>query len=140
MMKILALDYGLKRTGLAETDDLQIIASPLATVETSRIWNFLNNYLANNQVQTLVVGEPLRKDGTLNPLENHIRSFIRQFQKKYPHINVVRQDERYTSELAFQAMIQGGLGRKKRRNKAMVDKVSATLILQDYLSQHKRGK
>ncbi len=137
-MKILALDYGRKRSGLAETDDLQMIASPLTTVETGRLWDFLEKYLAANAVETLVVGEPLREDGTHNDLEADIRTFIRRFRKKYPHITVARQDERYTSKMAFDAMIAGGLGRKKRRNKAMVDKVSAALILQDYLAGRSR--
>ena len=138
-MKILALDYGRKRSGLAETDELQMIASPLTTVETARLWDFLEKYLAANAVETLVVGEPLREDGTHNDLENDIRKFISRFRKKYPHIAVARQDERYTSKMAFDAMIAGGLGRKKRRNKATVDKVSAALILQDYLAGKKDG-
>ena len=133
-MKILALDYGRKRCGFAETDDLQMIASPLTTVETRLLWKFLEAYLRDNRVETLVVGEPLREDGTHNDLENDIQNFIGRFRKKYPHIAVARQDERYTSKMAFDAMIAGGLGRKKRRNKATVDKVSAALILQDYLT------
>ena len=133
-MKILALDYGRKRCGFAETDDLQMIASPLSTVETRLLWEFLEAYLRDNRVETLVVGEPFREDGSHNPLEDDIRGFIRKFTKKYPGVNIVRQDERYTSKMAFDAMIAGGLGRKKRRNKATVDKVSAALILQDYLT------
>lgn len=138
-MKLLAIDYGKKRTGLAETDDLQIVASPLTTVETARLWDFLERYLGQNRVEALVVGEPLREDGTHNAIEEDIRRFVARFRKKYPHIQVVREDERYTSKLAFDAMLAGGVRKKKRRDKGMVDKVSAALILQSYLDRRGPG-
>jgi len=134
-MKILAIDYGRKRTGLAETDDARIIASPLTTVETSRLWDFLKAYLQQNRVDTVVIGEPLTDSGKYNEIEKDIREFIRAFQKRYPGIKIEREDERYTSKLALRAMVEGGVPRKKRRKKGMTDKVSAALILQDYLNR-----
>ncbi|NPA43097.1 MAG: Holliday junction resolvase RuvX [Chlorobi bacterium] len=134
-MKILAIDYGKKRTGIAETDDLQLIASPLTTVDTSRLWDFLKKYLEENRVETLVVGEPLREDGTYNEIEKDIRAFLKRFAKAYPHIRIEREDERFTSKMAVRAMVEGGVPKKKRRNKALTDKVSAALILQDYLNR-----
>ena len=131
----MAVDYGRKRTGLAETDDLRLVASPLTTVETAGLWSFLDDYLRHNRVERLIVGEPLREDGTHNPLEADIRGFIKKFRKRYPGIAVEREDERYTSKMAFDAMIAGGLGRKKRRDKALVDKISAALILQAYMDR-----
>ncbi len=133
-MKILAVDYGKKRTGLAETDDLKMIASPLTTVPTKDIWLFLEKYLDENQVDTLVVGEPLTEEGDWNPVEKDIRVFLNKFRKKYPGIKIEREDERYTSKMAFQSMIDGGLPKKKRRGKEVIDKVSAALILQSYLN------
>ena len=133
-MKLLAIDYGRKRTGLAETDDLQIIASPLTTVETAKLFDFLEQYLKENRVETIIVGEPLREDGTYNEIEKDIRRFIKKFSKLYPEIRIEREDERYTSKMAFQSLIDGGAGRKKRRNKALTDMVSAAIILQDYLN------
>jgi len=134
-MKWLAIDYGKKRTGLAETDDLRLVASPLATVETARLWPFLENYLQQNRVEKIIVGEPFREDGTHNPLEADIRGFIRRFRKRFPGIEVVREDERYTSKMAFDTLLAGGAGRKKRRDKSMLDKISAAIILQSYMER-----
>jgi len=133
MAKLLGIDYGKKRTGIAETDDLQIIASGLTTVETPKIWDFLEKYLADNQVEKIVIGESLDLEGQPNPIETDIKKFIKKFQKKYPQIEVIREDERYTSKMAFDAMLKGGVKKKKRRNKALIDQVSAALILQAYL-------
>jgi len=133
MAKLLGIDYGKKRTGIAETDDLQIVASGLTTVETSKLMDFLANYLLNNQVEKIIIGESFTLEGKHNPIEKDIQSFIENFQKKYPDIEVIREDERYTSKMAFEAMIQGGLKKKARRNKAMIDQVSAALILQAYM-------
>ena len=133
MPKLLGIDYGKKRTGIAETDDLQIVASGLTTVETAKLMEFLEDYLRKNQVEKIVIGESFTLDGKHNPVEEDIRAFIEEFSKKYPEIEVVREDERYTSKMAFDAMIQGGLKKKARRNKAMIDQVSAALILQAYL-------
>ncbi len=136
-MKILALDYGKKRTGVAETDDLQMIASPLTTVQTDVLLDFLDKYLKENQVETIVIGEPLREDGTHNELETDIIRLIKKLNKKFPSIKIEREDERYTSKMAFQSLIEGGAGRKKRRDKSLTDRVSAAIILQDYLNRKK---
>jgi len=133
MAKLLGIDYGKKRIGIAETDDLQIVASGLTTVETGQIWIFFEKYLSQNTVEKIVVGESLDLEGNPNPVEKDIQQFIKKFRQKYPQIEVVREDERYTSKMAFDAMIKGGLKKKQRRNKAMIDQVSAALILQSYL-------
>ncbi len=133
MPKLLGIDYGKKRTGIAETDDLQIVASGLTTVETDKLWPFLEKYMENNEVEKIIVGESLDLEGNPNPVEKEILKFIEKFKKKYPETEVVREDERYTSKMAMEAMIKGGLKKKKRRNKAMLDQVSAALILQSYL-------
>ena len=133
MSKLLGIDYGKKRTGIAETDDLQIVASGLTTVKTDELFDFLASYLRENSVEKMVVGQSLDLDGNPNPIEKDISVFVNTFKSKYPDIEIIREDERYTSKMAFEAMIQGGLKRKKRRNKAMIDQVSAALILQSYL-------
>ncbi len=133
MSKLLGIDYGKKRTGIAETDDLQIVASGLTTVKTDELFDFLASYLRENSVEKMVVGQSLDLDGNPNPIEKDILAFVNIFKSKYPDIEIIREDERYTSKMAFEAMIQGGLKRKKRRNKAMIDQVSAALILQSYL-------
>ncbi|HFX18168.1 MAG TPA: Holliday junction resolvase RuvX [Flavobacteriales bacterium] len=133
MAKLLGIDYGKKRTGIAETDDLQIVASGLTTVETPKIWEFLDQYLSDNQVEKIIIGESLDLNGEPNPIEADIKKFINKFQEKYPNIEVIREDERYTSKIAFESMIKGGIKKKKRRNKALIDQVSAALILQSYL-------
>ena len=135
MPKLLGIDYGKKRTGIAETDDLQIVASGLTTVATPDLWDFLNTYLQQNEVEKIIIGESLTLEGKHNPIEKDIRLFIEKLQKIYPQIQIIREDERYTSKMAFEAMIQGGVKKKKRRNKALIDQVSAALILQSYLYQ-----
>lgn len=133
MAKLLGIDYGKQRTGIAETDDLQIIASGLTTVKTAEIWQFFEDYFKQNQVEKIIVGESMDLQGNPNPIETEIKKFIKKFQKKYPEIEVLREDERYTSKMALDSIIKGGIKRKKRRNKALVDQVSAALILQAYL-------
>lgn len=131
--RILAIDYGKKRTGLAVTDPLQIIAGGLATVSTSTLIQWLADYLAKEQVERVVVGEPRQNDGS--PSENHQRvmQFVNTFRKRFPAIPVTLYDERFTSVLAHQAMLEAGLKKKARQNKALVDEISATIILQSYL-------
>ena len=129
--KILAFDYGTKRTGIAETDELQIIASGLETVQTFKIWDYLKNFIDKNSVVELVVGDP----GEETDNYESANKFALELSEKYPNIPVYRQDERYTSAMAKQAMIQGGVKKKKRREKGLVDKISAVLILQAYLEQ-----
>jgi len=134
MGKIVAIDYGGKRTGVAETDVLRLIASGLTTVETPKLMEFLEKHFNQEPFSVLVVGQPFQKDGSPSDIEEEILKFIARFKKQFPDIPVERVDESYSSKRAFQSMIDGGLGRKKRRNKALLDEVSATIILQDYLA------
>ena len=134
MARILAIDYGKLRTGIAVTDELQIIASGLTTVKTSELFLFLENYLKNEKVELFLVGEPKQMDYTPSESEALIAPFIIELEKKYPTIPLKRIDERFTSKMAFQTMIDSGLSKKKRQNKALLDEISATIILQTYLS------
>jgi len=133
MGRLLAIDFGTKRIGLAETDPLQIIASGLDTVENKKIFEYLDSYLKREQVDEFIVGEPKRMDDTPSESEQYIKPFIEELNKKYPNIPVKRFDERYTSKMAFQTMIDSGIGKKARRNKGLIDKISATIILQSYM-------
>lgn len=133
MGKIVAIDYGGKRTGIAETDVLRLIASGLTTVETPKLMGFLEEHFKQEPFNVLVVGQPFQKDGNPSDIEEDILKFITRFKKRFPDIRVERVDESYSSKRAFQSMIDGGLGRKKRQDKALLDEVSATIILQDYL-------
>ena len=133
MARILALDYGEKRTGIAVTDELQIIASGLTTVDTKDLFNFLNEYTSTEKVELFLVGEPKQKDGTASQSEALIEPFLNKLEKWFPKIPVKRVDERFTSKMAFQTMIDSGLNKKQRQNKALVDEISATIILQSYL-------
>ena len=134
MGRILAIDYGTKRTGIAVTDAMQIIASGLTTVNTSELITFLKTYTAKEQVDKIVVGLPKQMDNTESESEVHIKKFLVKLGKEIPCISVDRVDERFTSKMAFQTMIDSGLSKKKRRNKALVDEISATLILQSYMA------
>lgn len=133
MGRILALDYGTKRTGIAVTDELQLIASGLTTVETHNLMPFITNYINTENVETVVIGQPTQKDGTVSDVEGNIQNFIKGFKIKFPEMPVAREEERYTSKMAFQTMIDSGLKKKKRRNKGLVDEIAATIILQQYL-------
>ena len=133
MGRILALDYGSKRTGIAITDELQLIASGLTTVSTPELIDFLKKYIALEKVELVLVGEPKQKDGTHSSIEEEIQKFLKKFSNIFPDLQVKRVDERYTSKMAFQTMIDSGLKKKQRRNKALVDEISATIILQEYL-------
>ncbi len=137
MARILSIDYGKKRTGLAVTDPLQIIAGGLATVATSELYDFLMQYVARERVERIVIGEPRQPNG--QPSENlqRVQQFVNRWRKAMPQIPIEYFDERYTSVLAHQAMIDGGLGKKARQNKALVDEISATIILQDYMRAKK---
>ena len=137
MARIIAFDYGHKRIGLAVTDELQIIASGIETVDTKNIFYFLNNYLANENVELFIVGEPKQMNNTASESEVLIKPFIEKLASTYPKIPIKRVDERFTSKMAFQSMIDGGLKKKQRQNKALIDKISATIILQTYLDQKK---
>ncbi|WP_225034852.1 Holliday junction resolvase RuvX [Winogradskyella sp. SM1960] len=134
MGRILAIDYGTKRTGLAVTDEMQIIASGLTTVETKELIPFLKKYTSTESVEKIVVGLPKQMNNTASESEVYIQKFLVQLTKAIPEIPVDRVDERFTSKMAFQTMIDGGLKKKQRKNKALVDEISATLILQSYLT------
>lgn len=133
MARILAIDYGTKRTGIAVTDEMQLIASGLTTVNTNVLLDFLKKYLAKEKVDLLIVGQPKQKDDTPSNVESEIQVFLEKLGKEIPRIPVKRVDERFTSKIAFQTMIDSGLKKKQRQNKALVDEISAAIILQDYL-------
>ena len=133
MARILAIDYGMKRTGIAVTDELQIIASGLTTVETKDLIVFLKDYTAKEQVELFLVGQPKQMDNTPSESETLITPFLVKLKKEFPKIPMLRIDERFTSKMAFQTMIDSGLNKNKRKNKALIDEISATLILQSYL-------
>jgi putative Holliday junction resolvase len=134
MGRILAIDYGTKRTGLAVTDEMQIIASGLTTVNTKELLVYLKDYVETEKVEKFVVGEPKQMNNTASESEVYIQKFLEKLTKQIPDIPVVRVDERFTSKMAFQTMIDSGLKKKQRQNKALIDEISATLILQSYLS------
>lgn len=132
-MRILALDYGSKKCGLAASDPLRIIATGLDTVPTWQLMDWLKSYLEREEVSDLVIGESLHKDGTPNTINSEVVGFERRFGKLYPDIKLHRQDEFGTSKRAKQAMIDMGVPKMKRRDKTRVDKIAATLILQDFM-------
>lgn len=134
MGRILAIDYGTKRTGLAVTDEMQIIASGLTTVDTKVLLDFLKDYVSKEKVEKIVVGLPKQMNNTASESEVYIQKFLIKLAKAIPEIPVDRVDERFTSKMSIQTMIDSGLKKKQRRNKALIDEISATLILQSYLS------
>lgn len=138
MARILSIDYGKKRTGLAVTDPLQIIAGGLATVSTSKLFDFLTAYLEKEPVERIVIGEPRQLNG--QPSENfqRVEQFVARWRKAMPGVPVEYYDERFTSAIAHRAMIDGGLKRKDRQNKSLVDEISATIILQSYMESRRR--
>jgi putative Holliday junction resolvase len=131
--RILAIDYGLKRTGIATTDPLQIIASGLDTVASEELLDFLDRYLSEEAVETIVLGEPLHADGAPAHLHHLVLELKTKLEKLFPEVNVVLQDERFSSREAKEVILRSGAKKKKRRDKGLVDKVSAAIILQDYL-------
>ena len=133
MGRILAIDYGKVRTGIAITDELQLIASGLETVATPDLIPFLKTYTTSEDVELFVVGEPKQMNNEASESEVLIIPFLEKLKKAFPKIPITRVDERFTSKMAFQTMIDGGLSKKQRKNKALVDEISATLILQSYL-------
>ena len=137
MGRLLAIDYGTKRTGIAITDDLQLIASGLTTVNTAELIPFLKEYFASEKVEMMLVGEPKQKDGSHSLVEIEIKKFLKIISETFPKLNIERRDERFTSKIAFQTMIDSGLKMKQRQNKALVDEISATILLQDYLYNKK---
>ncbi|HAO09079.1 MULTISPECIES: Holliday junction resolvase RuvX [Chryseobacterium] len=138
MGQILAIDYGKARCGIAATDDMQIIASGLETVQTSLIIDFLTKYFGENRVDEVVIGLPTDLKGNVSEVETDILKFIEVFQKEFPMIKVHRFDERFTSKMASFFISQSGKNKKKRQEKGLIDKVSATIILQNFLEQRTR--
>ncbi|WP_298424889.1 Holliday junction resolvase RuvX [uncultured Kordia sp.] len=133
MARILAIDYGKKRTGIAVTDEMQLIASGLTTVRTHDLINFLKEYVAKENVELFLVGEPKQMNYEASESEVLIKEFIRLLAKAVPAIPIKRVDERFTSKMAFKTMIDSGLKKKQRQNKSLIDEISATIILQSYL-------
>jgi len=133
LARILALDYGGKRTGIGTTDPLQIIATPLITVQTEDLMDYLTDYFTQEEVSDMVVGQPTRHDGSFSAIEQYIVEFIEIFQKKFPLIVVHRINEMYSSKDAMQALVASGVKKKKRRDKKLLDSTAATLLLQEFL-------
>ncbi|WP_339628077.1 Holliday junction resolvase RuvX [uncultured Maribacter sp.] len=133
MGRILAIDYGVKRIGLAVTDEMQMIAFGLTTIPESEIFDYLTTYIKTEKVDTIVVGEPKQMDNKASESEVYIKPFLVKLAEKFPTIPIKRHDERFTSKIAFQTMLDSGLKKKQRMNKALIDEISATIILQDFL-------
>lgn len=133
MSRILAFDYGLKRTGIAVTDELQLIASGLTTVNTTDLFTFITDYLKTEKVSLFIVGEAKQLNNQPSESEVLISAFVQKLEQTYPTIPMIRIDERFTSKMAFQTMIDSGLSKKQRQNKKLLDEISATIILQSYL-------
>ena len=136
MGRILSIDYGQKRVGFAVTDELQICAQALETIHVSKVFEFLTDYLKREKVDTIVVGEPKTMNNTNSDAARFIEPFVNRLKKEIKDIEIVRFDERFTSKMAFQTLIDAGVNKKTRANKALIDKISATILLQSYL-QHK---
>ena len=135
MGQILSIDYGKARTGIAVTDDMQIIASGLTTVETPKLMDFLKKYFSENQVDEIVIGLPTDLKGNMSDIETEIQKFISSFEKEFPDKKINRLDERFTSKMASFFISQSGKNKKQRQEKGLIDKVSATIILQNFLEQ-----
>lgn len=135
MGQILSIDYGKVRTGIAVTDDMQIIASGLTTVETPKLMDFLKKYFSENKVDEIVIGLPTDLKGNMSDIEIEIQKFISGFEKEFPEKKINRLDERFTSKMASFAISQSGKNKKQRQEKGLIDKVSATIILQNFLEQ-----
>ena len=138
MSQVVAIDYGKVRCGIAATDDMQLIASALTTVETKNIFSFLEKYFSENKVETLVIGLPTDLKGNLSEIETDILKFIEKVKELFPEVDIHRFDERFTSKMASFFISQSGKNKKQRQEKALIDKVSATIILQNFLEQKQR--
>ena len=135
MSRIISIDYGLKRTGLAVTDPLKIIATGLTTVESKELIPFLKNYFSKEAVELIIIGEPKNMDDTDTHATPLVEKCIKDLQKNFPSMPIVKVDERYSSKMAKDAMIEMGMKKKQRRDKALVDEIAATILLQEYLRQ-----
>ena len=136
-MRILAIDYGLKGTGIAVTDELQLIASGLTTIASETALDFLKDYFAKEKVEKVIIGDPKQMNGQPSQSAPLIEAFIEKFKVQFPDMQLERADERFTSKMAFQTMIDSGLKKKQRQDKALIDEISATILLQDYLLRNK---
>ena len=137
---LIALDFGEKRTGIAHSDPFQMIASGITTLTPNETLVFLEKYVLKNDVDAIIVGQPRQKDGNLSDIETHIVKFIAKLQLKISNIKIIRHDERYTSKIAIRTIIDSGIKKNKRKNKSLVDQISATIILQSYLEFKKLQK
>lgn len=140
MGRIIGVDYGVKRIGLAVTDPLQIFASPLTTVSPAEFDNFIKDYLKKNEVDAFVIGYPVQMNNTASESVIHINPFIKKLKKTYPEKHIHLADERFTSQMALRTMIDGGVKKKDRQDKSMVDKISASIILQSFLDTRSNKK
>jgi len=140
MGRIIAIDYGKKRVGIAATDPLKLIANKIGTVRTHDIWDFLHDYLKKEDIERIIIGYPRQMNNQASEAVQYINPFIKKLTRSYPGIPVELIDERFTSKMALRAMIDGGLKKKDRQDKALVDSVSATIILQTYLEQQRYQK
>ncbi len=136
MPRILAIDYGLKRTGLAVTDPLQIISSALTTVETPQLFNFLKDYFKKEEVERIIIGDPRNLDDSDTHATPHVKKVIERLKKEFPSIPVETVDERYTSKMASRAMIDMGMKKMQRRDKGMVDQIAAAIMLQEFMAKN----
>lgn len=139
MARLLALDYGTKRVGVAETDDLQIIASPLTTIHSSEILNFILNYKEKHDLEAVIIGEPKGLDSKDTHATKKVKEFVTHLKRKIPDLKIEMEDERFTSKMASQAMVMGGVKKNKRQEKGNLDKVSASIILQSFLDRRSNG-
>lgn len=135
MSRILAIDYGMKRTGIAVTDELQIIASGLTTIPSETTIAFLTTYFSKENVSKVIIGEPKQMNGEPSESTPIIEKFVTAFKIAFPEMKIDRVDERFTSKMAFQTMIDSGLKKKQRQNKGLIDEIAATILLQDYLTR-----
>ena len=134
---LVGIDFGIKRTGLAYTDPNKMIATGLKNLPTNIVISYIQDYFRNEEVDAFIIGKPTQKDGTPSELENNIKNFILELKKYFPNKKIERYDERYTSKMAKQVIINLGIKKKKRTNKGLVDQISATIILQSYLDRKK---
>lgn len=137
MPRILSIDYGIKRTGIAVTDEFQIIASGLTTIPSETAIAFLKDYFTKEKVEKVIIGEPKQMNGQPSESAEIIEKFVVKFKSEFPEMKMERVDERFTSKMAFQTMIDSGLKKKQRQNKGLVDEIAATIMLQDYLLRYK---
>jgi putative Holliday junction resolvase len=137
MPRILSIDYGIKRTGIAVTDEMQIIASGLTTIPSESTIQFLKDYFSKENVEKVLIGDPKQMNGLPSESSKIIEKFVLKFKSEFPNMVVERSDERFTSKMAIQTMIDSGLKKKQRQNKALIDEIAATIMLQDYLIRYK---